>query len=193
MDGGGNIIVTDYHRIRLVTPQGRVSTLAGGRSGHRDGEGTVAQFCYPTGIAVDGDGNVIVADRGNDRIRRVASDLVIPRPVELGNNQSTLGNLQSTLGNLQSTLGNIQSTLGNIQSTFLNHGGKADVQGMTEYNNVTENVIKDMTMLELRAAAKSCRLRGYSKMRKAELLGLLNKTGTNRCDMVQIVFPLKRD
>jgi DNA-binding beta-propeller fold protein YncE len=73
------------HRIRLIFPQGQVSTLAGGRSGHRDGEGTVAQFRYPTGVAVDGDGNAIVADRGNGRIRRVASDVVIPRRVEFPN------------------------------------------------------------------------------------------------------------
>jgi len=49
-----------------------VSTLAGtGEVGHGDGEGAVAQFNRPRGVAVDGDGNVIVADRDNHCIRKV--------------------------------------------------------------------------------------------------------------------------
>jgi DNA-binding beta-propeller fold protein YncE len=74
VDGDGNVIVADKdnHRIRRITPQGQVSTLAGtGEKGHRDGEGTIAQFNTPKGIVVDGDGNVIVGDSGNDRIRKI--------------------------------------------------------------------------------------------------------------------------
>jgi DNA-binding beta-propeller fold protein YncE len=49
-----------------------VSTLAGtGKEGRRDGEATVARFDFPTGIAVDGDGNVIVADMFNHRICKI--------------------------------------------------------------------------------------------------------------------------
>jgi DNA-binding beta-propeller fold protein YncE len=74
MDADGNFFVADSfnHRIRKITPQGQVSTLAGtGAHGHRDGEGAVALFDYPEGVAVDGDGNVIVADEFNHRIRRI--------------------------------------------------------------------------------------------------------------------------
>jgi hypothetical protein len=48
---------------RLITSQGRVSTLAGSgaKAGIRDQEGDVAQFYGPSGVAVDGDGNGIVA------------------------------------------------------------------------------------------------------------------------------------
>eukprot|EP00959_Pyramimonas_sp_CCMP1952_P210492 4404927-Pyramimonas_sp.AAC.1 len=50
-----------------------VSTLAGtGEKGDRDGEGNAAQFNDPSGVAVDGDGNVIVADTHNHRIRKVS-------------------------------------------------------------------------------------------------------------------------
>jgi DNA-binding beta-propeller fold protein YncE len=66
VDGNGNIIVADQdnNRIRKITPQGLVSTLAGtGEYGHRDGEETVAMFADPMGITVDGDGNVIVAEK----------------------------------------------------------------------------------------------------------------------------------
>jgi DNA-binding beta-propeller fold protein YncE len=74
VDGGGNVIVADTinHRIRKITPQGQVSTLAGtGGVGFRDGEGTIAQFCHPWGVAVDEGGNVIVADTANNRICKI--------------------------------------------------------------------------------------------------------------------------
>jgi DNA-binding beta-propeller fold protein YncE len=70
VDFGGSIVVADNlnHRIRKITPQGHVSTLAGtGEWGHRDGEWTVAQFNWPKGIAVDGGGNIIVTDMLNHR------------------------------------------------------------------------------------------------------------------------------
>ena len=49
-------------------------TVAGnGSAGHKDGAGHVAQFFYPTDVAVDGDGAAFVADRANHRIRKVTS------------------------------------------------------------------------------------------------------------------------
>jgi len=74
VDKDGNIIVADAqnNRIRKITPQAQVSTLAGtGKQGYRDGEGTVAQFYLPCGVAVDGDGNVIVGDTMNNCIRKI--------------------------------------------------------------------------------------------------------------------------
>jgi hypothetical protein len=82
VDGDGNVIVTDKdnNRIRKITPQGHVSTLAGtGEKGHEDGELIAsAGFKRPCGVAVDEKGNVIVADTGNHCIRCVASDAVTP-------------------------------------------------------------------------------------------------------------------
>ena len=69
----GNIVVVDQntHRIRIVTPAGVVTTLAGQTSGSTDGTGTNAQFRYPTGVAVLSNGNIAVVDYGNNRIRIV--------------------------------------------------------------------------------------------------------------------------
>ena len=78
VDGDSNIIVADSssHRIQKVTPGGAVSTLAGsGNEGCVAGQGPAVSFNYPAGVAVDGDGNIIVADSSNHRIRKVATEL----------------------------------------------------------------------------------------------------------------------
>jgi sugar lactone lactonase YvrE len=75
VDSGGNVYVTDTGNdtIRKVTSVGVVTTLAGmsGTAGHLDGAGTAAQFSTPNGLAVDGAGNVYVADTSNDTIRKI--------------------------------------------------------------------------------------------------------------------------
>lgn len=75
VDGFGNAYVAEPedHTIRKVTPAGEVTTLAGlsGVSGGRDGAGAAARFDTPSGVACDADGNVYVADRANNAIRKV--------------------------------------------------------------------------------------------------------------------------
>ena len=56
-----------------LTDNGDVTTLAGsGSSGSTDANGTAASFNRPTGVAVDGSGNVYVADRDSHKIRKIA-------------------------------------------------------------------------------------------------------------------------
>lgn len=81
LDGAGVLYVSDTgnHVIRKVTPAGVVSTLAGkaGTSGSADGTGLSATFFAPEGIAVDANGNVFVADDGNQTIRKIYPDGVV--------------------------------------------------------------------------------------------------------------------
>jgi sugar lactone lactonase YvrE len=77
VDGEGNIVIADYfnHQVRKITPDGTVSTLAGsGSAGFADGEGAAAQFNYPEGVAVDGEGSIIIADCSNHRVRKITRD-----------------------------------------------------------------------------------------------------------------------
>jgi hypothetical protein len=77
VDGEGSIIVADEgnHCVRKITPDGTVSTLAGsGSGGFADGPCAAAQFYWPRGVAVDGEGSIIVTDYGNKRMRKITPD-----------------------------------------------------------------------------------------------------------------------
>ena len=82
VDGAGNLFIADSgnNRIRKVDATGTISTVAGtGRTGFGgDGGPAVnARLSRPSGVAVDGAGNLFIADSGNDRIRKVDSAGVI--------------------------------------------------------------------------------------------------------------------
>ncbi|NBV22922.1 MAG: hypothetical protein EBS05_13520 [Proteobacteria bacterium] len=75
VDASGNVYVADQDNliIRKIDPTGVVTTLAGspGQTGSSDGNGITARFAGPSGVAVDGAGNVYVADSGNQTIRKI--------------------------------------------------------------------------------------------------------------------------
>src|SRR5687768_1638916 len=75
VDGAGRIIVADTYndRIRAIERDGTVVTIAGSEwRGHADGSAADARFDTPCGVAIDADGNVYVADTGNDALRRIS-------------------------------------------------------------------------------------------------------------------------
>jgi hypothetical protein len=63
------------HRVRKITPDGTVSTLAGsGSAGFADGAGAAAQFDCPNWVAVDGEGMIIITEYYNKRLRKITPD-----------------------------------------------------------------------------------------------------------------------
>jgi sugar lactone lactonase YvrE len=80
LDTEGNLYIADTgnNRVRKVTTEGVVSTIAGnGSAGYADGPAASAEFNGPIGVAVDEHNNVYVADTYNDRIRKISSDGVV--------------------------------------------------------------------------------------------------------------------
>ena len=74
VDSIGNVYVADSgnNKIRKITPDGVVSTLAGsGLRGSEDGIVTAASFNSPNGVALDSKGNIYVADINNKKIRKI--------------------------------------------------------------------------------------------------------------------------
>ena len=73
----GTIYVADAgesNRIRKISPDGNVTTLAGESEGFIDGAGAAASFNTPSALALGPDGNLYVADTGNNRIRKITPD-----------------------------------------------------------------------------------------------------------------------
>ncbi|WP_316814029.1 IPT/TIG domain-containing protein [Pedobacter heparinus] len=73
-DLNGNVYVADNnnHAIRKIAPNGLVTTIGGnGTTGYGDGVWPNVRFANPSGIAVDAEGNILVADRKNNRIRKI--------------------------------------------------------------------------------------------------------------------------
>ncbi|HEY2016729.1 MAG TPA: IPT/TIG domain-containing protein [Bryobacteraceae bacterium] len=82
VDGSGNIFIADpgNQRIRKVDSKGTITTVAGtgtvGSAGD-GGPGTVARLNNPLGLAVDPAGNLYIADTGNNKIRKLATNGII--------------------------------------------------------------------------------------------------------------------
>jgi sugar lactone lactonase YvrE len=78
VDRQTNVYVADADNstIRVLRPDGTVTTLAGtaGVNGDTNAVGAQAEFNYPQGVAVDAQGIVYVGDTGNHTIRRIAAD-----------------------------------------------------------------------------------------------------------------------
>ncbi len=80
IDAAGNLYVADYgnNLIRKISTTGIVSTVAGsGNQGSINATGVLASFSQPTGVAVDANGNLYIADSGNNLIREISSSGVV--------------------------------------------------------------------------------------------------------------------
>lgn len=76
VDSAGDVYIADYgnHRIRKVTSDGKIKTVAGTGAPSLSPDGTLATAAHlrnPTSVAVDSEGNLYIADVSNQRVRKV--------------------------------------------------------------------------------------------------------------------------
>ncbi len=160
-DGLGNIYIAEQYsnRIRMVDTSGIIFTVAGsgtpglnnGSFSGDDGPATEATMRTPSGVFVDGSGSIYIADRGNNRIRKVgpaapppAANIVVD-PVSIGFDTVVVGGLRqdsltiTNTGNDTLRLGTVSKTgpnplafsfnpiLGNLSGTAIVPGGNISV------------------------------------------------------------------
>ena len=116
-DSGGNLYVLDLSSVRKITPDGTVTTLAGKPTerGFADGAGGDARFSFPSGIASDASGNLLVMD-SSTIVRQISSDGVV-----------------TTVGGTMDIFGGADGIMGQSQFSFGEFSGVAVAQDGTVY------------------------------------------------------------
>jgi uncharacterized protein (TIGR03437 family) len=76
LDANGNLYIADYlnNRVRKLTPGGIISTFAGTGepgTGGSTNAATNSKLFHPAGVAVDANGNVLIADASNNLLKMV--------------------------------------------------------------------------------------------------------------------------
>jgi sugar lactone lactonase YvrE len=114
-DGTIYLADTGNDTIRKITPSGSVTTWAGlaGSPGSADGPGSVASFNQPKGLAVDGAGNVYVADTASSTIRKIGPDGTVSTLAGLAGAEGSVDGPAST-ARFSHPRGLALDTLGNL-------------------------------------------------------------------------------
>ena len=108
LDGSGNLFIADSgnNRVRRVDAvSGVITTMAGSVSQGFSGDGgaaNLAELNAPQGVAVDGNGNLFIADTGNNRVREVGESFLFSVTLNPGPHGSIVGPTQANYGSMPS-------------------------------------------------------------------------------------------
>ena len=120
LDGAGNLYIADslHNRIRKVDTTQTMTTIAGNGASTYTGDGgpaAGATLNTPSGVAVDGAGNLFIADSGNNVIREIVAATGIIRTVAGNGTQGNIGdNGPATSAELNGPLGITVDNGGNL-------------------------------------------------------------------------------
>ena len=137
VDHSGNLYIADTqnHRVRRVDPSGNLTTIAGIRERGFSGDGGLAvgaQLNFPGGVAVDGSGNLYIADTWNDRIRRVDGATTITTVAGIGKGSDSGGSGPAAEATLNGPQGVAVDGSGNlyIADTWNHRIRRVDISGV---------------------------------------------------------------
>jgi len=140
LDVTGNVIVADGNNnmIRMITPAGIVSTLAGNTiAGFKDAIGTESRFSYPRDVVLDSNGTIYVAGGNNNSIRKITQSGYTIYP-----------SLPASL-NFDPTNGIISGTPIESSSAVTYVITGRNIEGSsTATLNITVNILSDIRILE---------------------------------------------
>jgi sugar lactone lactonase YvrE len=143
VDVSGNVFIADYYncRIRKVDTNGIITTIAGksiygGYSGD-GGAATNANLTLPHGVAVDGSGNVFIADSGNNRVRKIDTNGIITTVAGNGTSGFTGDGGAATSAELGSVYGVAVDGSGNL---FIADYGEARIRKV-DANGIITTVV----------------------------------------------------
>ena len=129
-DAAGNVFVADTFNstIRKITPDGNVTTLAGGVAtpGNVDGIGSDARFFEPQAIAVDAAGNLYIADTGNSAVRILSSSGVV---TTLAGRDAGLGRIEGITVDLAGTV-YVSDAAGHVIQKISRDGVVTNIAGL---------------------------------------------------------------
>ncbi len=131
VDSATNLFVADMfnHTLRKITPAGKVTTIAGlaGVWGSADGTNSSARFYLPQGISIAANGDLFVADSGNQTLRKVSP---------AGTNW-----VVSTVAGLAGLAGNTNGT-GDSARFYFPAGLALDAEGFLYVADAANNLIR---------------------------------------------------
>ena len=149
VDAGGNLFIADA-RIREVTTDGRITTVAGNGIYGFGGDGSAATNAFlanPGGVTVDASGNLFIADTFNSRIRKVTANGIIMTVAGNGTNSYSGDGGAATDASLSNPNGVAVDANGNlfIADTFNHRIRKVTTNGiiMTVAGNGTNGYFGD--------------------------------------------------
>lgn len=122
IDANNNLFVVDNGNncIRKITITGNVTTFAGSKSSGLV-NGIAAKFDSPTGIAIDANSNLYVADNGNNCIRKITSDGTVSTFAGGNNTNSGLVNATGIAARFKNPMDLVIDGFGNIFVTDFNN------------------------------------------------------------------------
>ncbi len=145
IDGAGTVYITDSnnHRVRRVTTDGIITTVAGsgvaGNTGDK-GPAVSAQLNTPVAVAIAGTGQLYILDLGNNRIRRVSPEGIIT-------NFAGTGAVGATGDNGQA----VNATFSNPTSLALNAAGDLLVAdaGNNRIRRISDGIVRTLVAGDL--------------------------------------------